>query len=414
MPDIDLRLLALRMALACVVVLRPITAGAQTEPDPAETARFQQGTIAFTPAIVFSDGYDTNVYREPVGFADHETFAVPQIEGFWTQPAFHITFNAAAEFVHFANHPGAANNQAGVRIDRKNALFRPYVSFNRKHTTANPTGFEVGYKSLRLEREASGGFSVPISPRTNVGGNVRFVGTRWDADARYETSSLREKLNRNTLASSVSISYAFTPLTAVGTSVEISRDRFIFSPSRDGDTLRVSTNASFARPALIFGAASVGYERFRSPDSGAADFSGIAGTVNLGWGDPAGTLVKLQVNRGVQYSYDTALAYFVLTGINLTAARRLGGRWDTALFANRFSMDYRPAGTTASVGRINYLDEFGGAIAYRIGPWIRLGVSTERAEEHGTVQFGAVRAVMFLTYGSGRFQRLDRPTPFER
>jgi hypothetical protein len=402
------------LALACVLALRPIAAAAQTEPDPAETARFQQGAIAFTPAIVFSSGYDTNVYREATGFADQETFAVPQIEGFWTQPSFQIRLNAAAEFVRFARNVGATNSQAGVRIDRRRALVRPYLAFNRLHTNANPTGFEVGYKSLRLESDVSGGISMLIGPRTQLGTHVHFVGTRWDADARYQTSDLREKLNRSTFVSAASISYALTPLTAIGTYVETSRDRFTFSPMRDGDTLRASMVTTFARPALIFGAASVGYERFTSPASGAADFNGLIAAVNIGWGAPDGTLVKAYLNRGTQYSYDLALAYYVLTGINLTAARRLASRWDSAIFANTFFMDYRPAGTKASIGRVDQVREFGGAIAYRVGNWARLGVSTERAHQRGTAGFAAVRFVAFLTYGSGRFQRLDRPTPFER
>jgi len=402
------------LAMACVFALRPIPAGAQAEPDPADTARFQQGAIAFTPAIVFSSGYDTNVYREAIGFADQETFAVPQIEGFWTQPSFQIRFNAAAEFVRFARHAGATNSQAGVRIDRRSALLRPYLSFNRKHTNANPTGFEVGYKSLRLESDWSGGLSLMIGPRTQLGTSVHFVGTNWDADAHYQGSALREKLNRKTLATAASLSYALTPLTAIGTYVETSRDRFVFSPNRDGDTLRVSGVTTFAPRALIFGTASIGYERFTSPASGAADFHGLIGAVNIGWGAPDGTLVKAYLNRDTQFSYDLALAYYVLTGINLTAARRLADRWDSVIYANTYFMDYRPAGTTASIGRVDQVHEFGGAIAYRVGNWVRLGVTTERAHLGGSTPFSAIRLVGFLTYGSGRFQRLDRPTPFER
>jgi len=402
------------LAMACVCALRPIPAAAQAEPDPAETARFQNGAIAFTPAIVFSNGYDTNVYREVTGFADQETFAVPQIEGFWTHPSFQVKFNAAAEFVRFARNPGATNSQVGVRIDRRSALLRPYVGFNRKHTNANPTGFEVGYKSLRLESDLSGGLSLLISPRVQLGTSIHFVGTGWDADARYQTSSLREKLNRNTLASAASISYTLTPLTAIGASVETSRDRFKFSPLRDGDTLRISGVTTFARRALIFGTASVGYERFTSPASGAADFNGLIGAVNIGWGAPDGTLVKAYLNRDTQFSYDLALAYYVLTGINLTASRRVADRWDTAIYANTYFMDYRPAGTTASIGRVDRVHEFGGAIAYRVGNWARVGVTAERAHQGGTAPFAAMRYVGFLTYGSGRFQRLDRPTPFER
>jgi hypothetical protein len=372
------------------------------------------GTLSFTPALVFSTGYDTNVYREPNGFADYETFAVPQIEGWWTRPGFRISAHGAVEWVNFQHNVGATNGQVGARIDRTNSLVKPFFGWNRRRTNAGPTGFEAGYKSLRLEQDLSAGLKATVWPRMYVEGLVRLVRTRWDADAIYQTSSLREKLNRDTVATAASFGYAITSLTAVGFSVDTQQDRFQFSSIRDGTTVRFGPTVEFASTALLFGTARVGYERFRSPASGAADFNGPFANVNLGYGGPDHLQVKLLVGRDVQYSYDPALAYYVSTNVNLSAAKHIGEHWDVAVFTGRYGLDFRPPGGVPSARPQEGLVEFGGAAAYRFQPRARIGWTVEHARKTGAGEYSALRVVGFLTFGSGRFQRLDRPTPFER
>src|SRR5688500_6021389 len=77
----------------------PIPLLAQDDADPSADAQYRLGALAFSPALVFSSGYDTNVYREPIGFADLENFAVPQIEAWWIQPGFRAAASAALEGV---------------------------------------------------------------------------------------------------------------------------------------------------------------------------------------------------------------------------------------------------------------------------------------------------------------------------
>jgi hypothetical protein len=401
---------------ACWLAFAPTRLMAQSgETDPSETAHVRYGPLRFTPGFVASSGHDTNVYREAIGWPDYETFAVPQVEAWWKQPGFLVHAIGAIELVHFAHNTGATNTQVGAGIERLRSPARPFFNYNRKRTNANPTGFEVGYKSLRLENQYQAGANLKVSPRSEFRVVGRLVQTRWDADAIYRTSSLREKLNRDTSGASVGYAYKVTPLTAVGVTAEVAKDRFVYSPIRNGDTIRVAPVVEFGAPALLFGTAQVGYERFRSPAAGTADFSGLIASANIGYGMPDGTLVKVYVNRDTQYSFDTALAYYVMTSMNVTIARRIGRRWDSAAFGGRYSLDYRPPlGTTISSGRVNVLNEVGGAIACRVGRWGRIGWTVERASKSGPDGFNSLRLMGFLTYGSGRFQRLDRPTPFER
>jgi Putative beta-barrel porin 2 len=403
------------LLLLGAVALHPSRLAAQADdPDASEGARIRYGPVALTPALIFSSGHDTNVYRTPGNFGDSEAFAVPQIEAWWTQPGFQVRGIGAIEFVHFGHHVGATNGQMGVRIDRLHALFKPYFSFNRRQTTAAVDGYEVGYKSLRLENASMGGGNFRITPRSNIRFSAGLTQTRWDADAVYQGSSLRDKLNRDNTFANAGYGYAITPVTTIGGLVTISHDRFLYSPIRDGDSVRVSSVVEFGGATVVFGGASVGYERFKSPASSAADFNGLVSTANVGYGFPEDTLVKLSLNRGVQYSFDNSLAYYVLTGVNPSVARRIGQNWDAAGFFGRYTLDYRLAGATASISRVDVLTEFGGAFAYRVGHWTRLGWTIEQALKTGPNGYKSLRVVSFLTYGSGRFQRLDRPTPFDR
>jgi hypothetical protein len=405
------------VAAACLLCwcLSPAVLSAQSEYefDPTVDAHYRQGAIAYTPAIVFSAGYDTNVYREAVGFADTEIFAVPQIEAWWTQPGFVVTTKAAVEAVSFQNHEGAVNHQLGARIDRSSGMIAPYFGWNHRQTNAGPTGFEVGYKSLRKENSFNGGARMFINPRAKIAGYGSLVQTRWDADARYQTSSLRENLNRDTLGAGVGFSYAVTPLTGVGVSVDAFRDQFLYSPVRDGDTLRIGPTVDFAPKAFIFGNATFGLQSFKSKTVEAADLKSRFFNVNLGYGVPEGTLIRVILDQQFQYSYDTTLSHYLITSVAATAARRVAERWDLAGFVGRYVLNYRadlPGPTHPST----ITKEFGGAAAYRVGRWTRIGVTAERGLKTGADEYDAVRVVGFMTYGSGRFQRLDRPIPFER
>jgi hypothetical protein len=387
---------------------------AQGGDSASDSAQYRLGSLAFTPALVVSNGYDTNAYREPVALADLETFAVPQIEGWWTQPRFQMSMHGAVEAVRFAHHVGAINSQVGVRFERTHSLIRPYISWNRRRTNANPTGFEIGYKSLRLENDWSTGAEVTLSDRTTLRGFVRLIRTNWDADAIYQSSSLREKLNRDTRGVGAMMAYALSRYTALGFTVETQDDRFRFSPIRDGHSTRVAPVLEFSGTRALFGNVVAGYERFLSPASGAADFNGMFARANIGYGLAEGTLLKLYISRDLQYSYDPALAYYVASGVGLTLANRLAGRWDTAAFGGEYFLDYRPPALGPSNRPVENVVEFGGAIAYRVGQRTRIGWTLEHASKNGPDGYRGLRAVGFLTYGSGRFQRLDRPTPFER
>ena len=224
------------------------------DPDPSETARVRLGSLAFTPAVVCSGGYDTNPSREAGRGATFELHAVPQVEGWYRGNTARASFWGAAELLAFSYDAGARNWQVGGRLERAAPSVRPYVRYNLRNTNANPTGFEVGHKSMRIEGDLEAGAAVR-SGRFSFAGSVRSTATRWAADAIYLGSSLREKLNRRSNVYRAGAGYALTPLTSVEFAAERSTDRFTYSPVRNGSGSVFLWGVTFAGPAIVQGSA---------------------------------------------------------------------------------------------------------------------------------------------------------------
>jgi hypothetical protein len=400
--------------IACATVAR--VAGAQTfEPDPSAADRVHLGNFSFTPAIVFSTGYDTNPYREPGRGPAYETYATPQVSG-WLNGAGtnRVAVWGAAEIVRFSNLVPATNWQVGTRAERVGATFQPYFRYNLRNTNANPTGFEVGYKSMRIEGDFLGGADFHFGG-FSVAGSVRSTNTNWAADAIYQGSNLRESLNRRSNAARGGVGYSLTPLTSLDFAVEATTDRFVYSPLRDGNGALFLGGLTLSNPAVIQGSAWVGYRVFHSPTDGAADFSGPVGSATLVYARPSGGFLSLRAQRDLQFSYDTSLAYYISTNVNLTGVIVLGDRLKLQGVVATSKLDYRPAGSDQP-GPLDRVNELNGAIGFIVGQVTVVGITAEWANAIGAQGWQAFRIVGFVTYGlaNGAYQRLDRPIPFSR
>jgi hypothetical protein len=385
-----------------------------SDSDPAETARVHLGRFSFTPAVVCSTGYDSNPYREPGRGSTWESYAIPQVEGWLSDGTNRLAFWGAAETVHFSNMVGATNWQAGGRFERAGTTFRPYVNYNLRNTNANPTGFEVGKKSMRIEGDLSANLDVRLG-QVSLSLLGRSTNTNWAADAIYQTSNLRESLNRRSSAFGAGIGYALTPLTSIEFTAQATRDRFVYSPLRDGDGVLLLTGVNMSSPAVIQGNAWVGWRTFHSPTDGAADFNGPVAYGSLIYSSPSGGALSFRLSRDREFSYDKSLAYYVSTSLNLTGILPLSTSWRATSFVATTTLNYRAAGTVGQ-GPLQRVNEFGGALGYNVGQVSVVGVTAEWARALGSQGWREVRVVAFLTYGSerGSYQRLDRPIPFSR
>lgn len=398
------------MLCAAACALLPAAAFAQTGDDTAGLS-LQAGGFRFTPIVVVTSGYDSNVNRETPPVAARETYVLPQFDLSWQAGPWRAAASSTHELTRFSgDEKGGINwgGQASIRF--AGARFRPFVDYIRARTNARPTGYEIGKRSKHLDEDVTAGLGVRLTARTEVHVKFQRVETRWDADAAYAGSSLYETLNRNTRTATASMSYRLTPLTSLVGDVDYSRFRFLNSPARDADSQSAMAGLLFKSPALIEGSVRVGYRRYRAPDSPAPDFTGPIASATVGYARPSGAYTQVNVSRDLVFSYDPSRAYFMLFSVGGSFSRPLGRRWRMVAFGGHHVADYAIA--TGPVG--NRLLEGGAALAYQMGRLTRIGVSLDAFRQMRLPVYDGYRAVGFLQIGVGHVRRLDRPIPFTR
>jgi hypothetical protein len=409
-----LTLMVWAMMLAGLAV-QPVEAQ-DTGPDPMELARVRLGNFGFTPAVRFTGGYDSNITDEPGAPADWEFVAVPQAE-YWLSIGPTLFSGAGAvEFINYLDYEPAltVNHVGNISFTVPGATLRPTVGYSHRNLYAPPTGYELGERSRRIEDDAVAALSWTIGSRTRLTGEGRVLRLNWDAAAEYQGSNLRESLNRTSKSASVGVGTELTPLTSVGVTIQAISDRFEFSPQRDADSLQVLGTVTMAPPALVSGAALVGYRHFESPQSGAQDFDGLVANVFLAYVRESRTQVMLTFDRGPWFSYSENQGYFLMTSTSARYLQAISQNWDVSVFGGFSVLDFTVAGLSDADGENRRRTDLGGGFARRIGEFTRVGLDVNRIITRGSSAFDGWRAVAFVVYGSDRLQRLDRPLPEHR
>ncbi len=405
-----LRLVALAVALMAGPQIRE--AGAQQADVPIDV-KTQLGPLFYSPGMVFSSGFDTNPWRESGDEAVYdvfETYVTPQIASWMHVSHLRVDAFGAVEFVKAGESVASKNHQFGSNLLWDGPLISPYLQWTSKHTNANPTGFEVGRKSMRNENDLKAGASVSLGSATRVLGFVRRTQTNWDADAIYQTSSLREKLNRTDSGVGGGIDFALTPLTSVRFTGEKTSSEFVYSPVRNGSGSRVGAAVSMTGPALISGNVEVGFRQFTSASS-AVSFRGLFSNASVTRTFSTETTLGLRFERDLQFSFDTSLSYFVGQSIVLTGIQPIGHNFAVQASVGRHTLTYNQSSPTTAP--TNAVSEYGVVVGRKVRDRTWVGVSMESGQSSGNQPWSQRRVIGFLTFGAGQFQRLDRPIPFQ-
>ena len=382
-------------------------------PDLPTEHEGQIGPLFFNPGLVFSSGYDTNPWRESGSEAVYdvvETYVTPQIAGWMTFGHLRIDLFGAVEVVKAGEGVASKNHQLGSNVLWDGPVLSPYLTFTSKHTNANPTGFEVGRKSMRNENDAKAGVSVKMGS-ARAFGFVRQTKTDWDADAIYQTSSLREKLNRNEFGVGGGLEVMLTPLTGVRFFAEQHTSDFIYAPIRNGTGARIGGSLSLTGPALISGNVEAGLREFRSASSDVS-FRGLFANASLTRTFPTETTIGVRFERDLEFSYDATLAYFVGQSMVFTATQPLGESIATQFAIGRHTLTYDRA--SPDTVPTNAVSEYALVLGRKVRKRTWVGASVEWGQAEGNQPWKQRRITGFITFGSGPFQRLDRPIPFTR
>jgi len=286
-----------RLVLMFAVLLTAGTASAQvvsSQPveDLRKNARVHVGPFYFTPTVQLRDvGIDGNVFNGPDDPKSDVMFNLSPRTELWVPIARRALFSAtgAADLVWYAKYRSerSVDPQLTGRVDvylHRLTLFarNAYVNTRQRFNA------EVDLRARHLENTTSAGASYRVSPKLSVEVAGRLAITRFDADAVFLGSNLRDTLNHTTTGVNVTARHRVTPLTTVVLDLERSGDRFPYDSHRNTDTLRILPGVEFKPRALIRGSAHVGFRRFTPADASAlSGYSGLvaeySGAIRIAW-----------------------------------------------------------------------------------------------------------------------------------
>ncbi len=390
-------------------------ASAQPAEDAEPQGRYLFGSsLSLTPALSMVVGRDTNAIRTDTGSAAGEVYMVPQVEGWLGRGRVRLNFANAVEFSRqqTAGKLGGATvlNQYHVaRIDAGGARVALQTVGGYRDHYAPPTdfvGFQQGLKSRRIERELGATVAVTPGGRLSYRGQINRTGLRYDADERFRGASLEQNLNRDTTLFGAEAQLALTPLSSISMSVSGYRDRFLQAPERDGNGLRALIGGAFSPRALLSGRAEVGYLQYETV-RGRARYGGPAYNLGLSFAR-APLFLDVSGRRSIDFSFDPSQGFYVSNGLDVFSLLSLGA-WEA--FGRASFRGLSPRGPTAAREPFRVIEGYKTGIVRRFALATRIGADVERYVTGGVGGFSGVRTTLFLTYGSTRLQRLDRPLP---
>lgn len=407
----------LLFALACAIV--PVGAQAQG-PSQAVTidtvrkeARIHAGPLYLTPALQLKElGVDTNVYNTGADPKSDFTFTLTPKVDLWVPVARRLLISStvASDVVWYAKYAGerSLNPQFTVRGE---AYFRRLTFFaeNAYLNTRQRPNFEIDLRSRHLENDSAVGADFRITPKVSIEGAAIRAVTRYDADASFAGTSLQRTLNRDTTGFRLVGRHKATPLTTVALRYENLADRFMYSPARNADSIRVMPGVEFKPRALVSGTAFVGYRRFTPQFPGLLpDFSGLVSQLGLSYTLLGSTTFGVSYRRDLTYSYEEFEPFFVNDSVGLSVRRAVGRRFDILVSADRHQYAYRnllvqPALVGLAPERIDTTWAYAGSFGYRVGRVARVGFGLSYYDRTSTTrnfrEFNGLRAGTVVSYG---------------
>ena len=381
------RLRGLLSIATALIVCSASTASAQTVPPGGdERPTVEAGPFAFRPRlVVHSVGVDNNVFHDAENPKSDFTFGLqPDLEVTTKPGPVKIVWTLASDFLWYQTYASErmANRSTSVNVDLTLKTFRPYFSASVADTSARPTP-EIDARAHRVPRTYAAGATLTLGTRTNVGFKAADGRERYEEHQQFRGEDLAKVLNHDSASLEASFGLALSPLTTF--SVIVGRDavRFEQEPVRNSTSLRVSPTLTFNPAGIINGSASFGYKRFDGDDPSMPAYNGLAmnGAVSVLLGQRF--RVESRFTRDVQYSYEEALPYYVLTGGRGTLATQLTGLLDFRLTAGLDRMSYRAYGGGASPGT-DRQRLYGGGVGFRVGDRKRIVIQAEFLERNSS------------------------------
>lgn len=402
-----------RVIVACIAAfcLHAAAAIAQDlggEPEPANV-RARIGPLMLNPTLALTNaGVDDNVFNDPASAAPKRDFTLtltPRTELWLRAGPTWVTGTVKEDINWYQRYSSerSANTtyDLGWRVPLSRVLLRMSTTFS---DSRERPGFEIDARADRRQFGYAGSAEYRALSRTFIGVAASRDRVRFDDQATFFGANLHDELNRVSTSYSVTVREQLTALTAVTFAASDARDRFDLARERDSEAKSVSAGLAFDRAALISGSASIGYTKFSLDDRSVPGYAGLTTLVNLSYTALESTRITLSANRSVQYSFDVAQPYYLLTGYTASLAQQIFGPVDIVGRVGRQSLAYRDrvGAVVVAPNRTDEVVTYGGGVGYHLGKSLRLGVNVDRSERTSPLESRTYRGLRYgtaLTYG---------------
>ena len=380
------------VVLTCMSLLGPDTATAQssvgggpltsTLPETEPTVGvLNLGPVRFAPGITVREiGWDSNVFDEPPSAGPKEDFVaavLPDVSVFTRLRFVRLSAYAGSELTYYKKYESerSVGHRARARVDIFLSRLRPFFGVGETDTRERPNG-EIDTRAERQESELSGGLAFDLSANSLVYGSAFRAKTVYE-NAFEDGVDIAKSLTREGDNYQAGLKTDITPLLSVQLFASYQDDRFEFEPIRDAESWLGTAMFRFAPDAVVSGTVTVSYRDMSFVDPGVSPYRGLVGAVALTY--PVLEIGRLSValSRGVEYSFDTAEAYYLEQSATVVYTHRLFGEVDAQGRGSWASFDYD--------ARINLpphtdtLNTAAGSVGYNLRNRTRIALNYEYA-----------------------------------
>jgi hypothetical protein len=392
--------------LSVVVPRRAFAQDTGAAPNPAN-ASMRLGPVGLTPRLQIEDlGVDSNVFYAP----DHPTsdfvaVIAPSVDASMRVGRAIVSGTTTLQWMYFqktANQRSLNLNQT-ARVDVPLTRIAPYIEGAYVHSRQRPN-LEIDERVQQIEQRGRAGTVVHLGAFTSV--DVSAAADHLDFSAgAFGDELLANALNRDSRSGRVEVRRNLTALTTLVVRTDVQQDRFEFATIRNTDSLSAVAGLDFRPSALISGTAHVGFKATNAKSALVPDFRGLVSDVNVSYVLREQTRFTVKVGRDVDYSFEDAWPYFLITSVNLEVKQAIGLRWDVVARGGHSLLSYRtlrdePADVDAD--RVDVVDLVGAGVGRHLGDDVRVGVDLNYQRRRSPVplrSYHGYRLGGSVTYG---------------
>ena len=288
-----------------------------------------------------------------------------------------ISAYAGAELTYYNTYESERNvgHAFRGRADILLSRLRPFFGGGILETRERPNG-EIDTRADRQEDEVSGGIAFDLSEHSLVYGAAYLAGTTYE-NAIEDGIDLSRSLTRSGQNYEAGMKTDLTPLLSMQLNASYREDVFKYEPIRNSQSWFGTATFDFSPDAVVAGTVVASYRDMKFSDPNIKPFRGFVGSATLTYSILEVGRLSGALSRGIEYSFDTAEAYYVEQSATLAYTHRLFGNVDAQAVGTHASFGYDARATLPA--HTDTLDTVRGSLGYNLPNRTRIALNYEYA-----------------------------------